>query len=320
MATDDVDLDDSIDALYDAPPDTFVAQREALVKQLRQATRRDDATTVHALARPTVAAWAVNQALRRAPDLAEQLVRSGHEVVEAQRLAVEEGDAAWLRTAQAERRGIVRQLTDLAQQALEENDRPGENHRDGVTSILEAASLAPDSSESLRRGHLAAAPQPTPFDELAAIFAPAPSAAKPRRGPQGRSAPKTRTPAKAGKPAGGDRDEAREAAQQRKAEEEADEQARQALAAAQAEVEGTQDRLAEADSQAQAASERVEQARTTVDVLERQLRDARLTLEDAESQQAAAADARREAEREYQEAQVLLEQAQAALNHRNRTR
>lgn len=325
MASDDVDLDDSIDALYDAPPDAFVAQREALVKQLRQAKRRDDAAAVHALARPTVAAWAVNQALRRAPDLADQLVSSSQEVVEAQRKAVEEGDAAWLRTAQAQRRGIVRQLTDLAQQALEENDRPGENHRDDVSSILEAASLAPDSSETLRRGHLAAVPQAAPIDELAAMFAPTPaptptrSGVKPRRASQAREASKTGTP-KAGKPAGADPDKAREAAEQRKAEQEAEAQARQALTAAQAEVEATQVRLAQADTQARAAGERVEQAKITVDVLERQLRDARSTLEDAESQQMAADDARHEAERQQQEAQNRLQQAQEAMNQQHRPR
>ena len=56
--------DDAIDRLYGLPLEAFVGERDALAKELRAAGRRDEAAAVKALTKPTVAAWAVNQALR----------------------------------------------------------------------------------------------------------------------------------------------------------------------------------------------------------------------------------------------------------------
>ena len=55
------------DALYGLPLEDFVAERDALAKRLRGEGRREDAQAVKALAKPTVAAWAVNQAVRARP-------------------------------------------------------------------------------------------------------------------------------------------------------------------------------------------------------------------------------------------------------------
>ena len=51
---DPVDLDARLDELFAASPDGFVKTREALVKELKQADRRDDA--VH----PETMYWAAN--------------------------------------------------------------------------------------------------------------------------------------------------------------------------------------------------------------------------------------------------------------------
>ena len=52
------------DDLYGLPLDRFVAERGALAKALRADGRRDEASRVAALRKPSVAAWAVNQLAR----------------------------------------------------------------------------------------------------------------------------------------------------------------------------------------------------------------------------------------------------------------
>jgi hypothetical protein len=59
--------------LYGLDPDQFVAARDEIAKTLR----RDDtaaAKAVKALRRPTVAAWSVNQLVRRHPEMVDELL------------------------------------------------------------------------------------------------------------------------------------------------------------------------------------------------------------------------------------------------------
>ncbi|HXS45756.1 MAG TPA: hypothetical protein VN751_14105, partial [Solirubrobacteraceae bacterium] len=65
--------DDAVDRLYGLAPGEFVPERDALAKALRADGRRDEAAAVKALAKPTVAAWAVNQAVRSQPRRAREL-------------------------------------------------------------------------------------------------------------------------------------------------------------------------------------------------------------------------------------------------------
>ena len=59
--------------LYGLPLDRFVAERDALAKQLRGDGRREEADAVKKLPKPTRAAWAVNAAVRAEPERAEAL-------------------------------------------------------------------------------------------------------------------------------------------------------------------------------------------------------------------------------------------------------
>ena len=56
--------DDAVDRLYGLPREEFIGERDALAKELRAGGRRDEAAAVKALGKPTVAAWAANQAVR----------------------------------------------------------------------------------------------------------------------------------------------------------------------------------------------------------------------------------------------------------------
>ena len=56
---------------------SFTARRDALARQARADGDKDLAATVHALRRPTAAAWVVNCLARQAPDAVEALVALG---------------------------------------------------------------------------------------------------------------------------------------------------------------------------------------------------------------------------------------------------
>jgi hypothetical protein len=96
--------DARVDALFELPPEDFVAARDRLAKELDD---RDAAKEVKALRRPTVPAWAVNQTVRRHRDVLRELLDAGREVRSAQRRAVTGLAAPAFAGATAERRRLV---------------------------------------------------------------------------------------------------------------------------------------------------------------------------------------------------------------------
>src|SRR5450631_3416390 len=67
------ETDDDIGRLFSVRPADFVGERNATVKKLKAAGRRDDAATVEKLPRPTLSVWAVNQIARQEPALVRRL-------------------------------------------------------------------------------------------------------------------------------------------------------------------------------------------------------------------------------------------------------
>ena len=67
------ETDDDIGRLFTVRPADFVAERNAIVKKLKAAGRRDDAATVARLPRPTLSVWAVNQIARQELPLLRRL-------------------------------------------------------------------------------------------------------------------------------------------------------------------------------------------------------------------------------------------------------
>src|SRR3954452_17985688 len=63
---------DDADNLYGLPLEQFVPERDALAKRLRAEKRRADADEIKALRKPSVAAWADNQAVRSQPKAARR--------------------------------------------------------------------------------------------------------------------------------------------------------------------------------------------------------------------------------------------------------
>lgn len=70
---------------YGLPLEEFVPARKALARQFRSDGDQETARRVEKLRRPSVAAWALNQAARRHPDLVTDLLGAGADTARAQR-------------------------------------------------------------------------------------------------------------------------------------------------------------------------------------------------------------------------------------------
>ncbi|HEY0633499.1 MAG TPA: hypothetical protein VGC98_15690 [Thermoleophilaceae bacterium] len=155
-----------VDELYGAPPDEFIARRDARAKELR-ASDRAAADAVKKLRRPSVSAAAVNALVRRAPEDVEALLAAGEALRQAQ---LGGGDRDAIRAAARDEREAVERLVGqagkLSPAALEE-----------VRETLHAAATDEEAREQVRRGVLTEAKQAVGLGGFGAV-APAPAPAK----------------------------------------------------------------------------------------------------------------------------------------------
>jgi len=139
---------DEADELYGLPDAEFTPARDALAKRLRAEKRREDADAVKALRRPSVAAGAINRAVREhgADEVlaAGEALRAAHEA-----LLSGGGDAARVREAMARERDAVRDFTRLAL-----GEGASEATQEKVRATLHAASVDDDVREALTAGRL----------------------------------------------------------------------------------------------------------------------------------------------------------------------
>ena len=128
--------------------DEFTAARDALAKRLRGEKRREDADFVKGLKRPSVAAGAINLAVREHG--ADDLLAAGEELRAAHGALLDgSGDAAAVRDATAREREAVR---DFARLAL--GDDASAATEEKVRATLHAASVDDDVRELLEAGRL----------------------------------------------------------------------------------------------------------------------------------------------------------------------
>jgi hypothetical protein len=165
-----MDVEAGIERLYGLPPEEFVAARDELARQLRKEGDAAAGRRVAGLRRPTVVAWAVNQAARRRPELVTDLVEAGERLRQAQRRALSGLRGGALRTAGSERRRAVERLLAEAASVLEESGRSPETHRDAIAATLQSASVDEAAAAAVRAGtldrELAA---PSGFGEVAGL-------------------------------------------------------------------------------------------------------------------------------------------------------
>jgi hypothetical protein len=134
------------DELYATEPDDFVAVRDRLARQLREAGDADTATRVARLRKPTVAAFVVNRYVLATPEAIDRLVGLNRELREAQTSL----EADRLRELTERRRAVV---GELARAALADAGRADTSTglRDEVVATLDAAVADPEVAGRLGR-------------------------------------------------------------------------------------------------------------------------------------------------------------------------
>jgi len=271
---------DEADDLYGLPLGEFTAARDALAKRLRGEKRREDADFVKGLKRPSVAAGAINLAVREHG--ADDLLAAGEELRAAHGALLEgSGDAAAVRDATAREREAVRDLTRLAL-----GDDASAATEEKVRATLHAASVDDDVRELLEAGRLEREAE-AGVDAMALMA----SASGPKKSSGGSAGPKRTAAGKGkgskassarGKSSGAkkassgpsDAERRREAAAARARE------AAEAAVAASHEADAVADR---ARSALEAVEEEARKARAVVEGLEAQERQARRAVKEAEA-------------------------------------
>lgn len=179
------------DDLYALPVEEFTKSRDELAKELRKAGKKEAADEVKSLRKPSVSAWAVNQAVRRRPQEAKALVKAGDELRKAQRGVVGGRDPSGLREATAAHRRLVEELTEEARAALEERGAAAAATVTRVAQTLRAASIEKEASKALTAGTLGEDVEQAGFGPLLSAV-PSGSRPKPRRAPKPAPKPKAK--------------------------------------------------------------------------------------------------------------------------------
>ena len=148
--------------LFAVPPAEFTKERDALVRELREKGKADEAKEVATLRKPAAALWIANQLARLAPDEVKALIHA------TERLR--KGDD--LREAMRQQREALAKLVDAAgRAALEAGTQPSLALQRRVQNTVQAAAAtAPDA---LREGTLEHELEPVGFEGLAGVPMPA---------------------------------------------------------------------------------------------------------------------------------------------------
>jgi hypothetical protein len=274
--------DAAIDRLYGLPLDEFVPAREALSKELRSDGRRDEANAVKKLAKPTVAAWAVNQAVRSQGKAARALWKAGDDLAATQEAILDgKGSGADLRAAADNERAALDPLVAAARGLLSSSgDELSETTIDRVRETLHAAAIDPTAREDVAAGRATRerAPQGLFGGGVAAPPAPRSRARSAEAPPE--------KPAAAPKPSAADREaeaeRKRDAAVARKREREETAAREKARKAAEQGVTRAERALAAATKRTADAAERLDAARAAERAAADALEEARAELQAAE--------------------------------------
>jgi hypothetical protein len=167
--------DEDVDRLYGLPLEEFIPARDALAKELRDSGRRGEATAIKALKKPTVAAWAANQAVRSQPRAARDLWEAGDALAAAQEAVLSgKGSGGDLRSAAERERLALDPLVDAARGLLTTSGGDlSETTIDRVRATLQAAAIDADAREEVAAGRAVREREPRGlFGGEAAVAAP----------------------------------------------------------------------------------------------------------------------------------------------------
>src|SRR5204862_686937 len=283
---------DAVDRLYGLPREEFVGERDAMAKELRADGRRDEAAAIKALAKPTVAAWAANQAVRSQKRAARDLWKAGDALSATQDAVLSgKGSGAKLREASERERAAVETLVDAARGLLGASGGDlSEATIERVRETLHAGAIDPEARDEVAGGRAARERAPQGLFGADPFAAPAPkraSKAKPKAKATAKAEAKPEPPAesdgRADDAAGRKRVREEQAARRR---EEAEARKRE------------REEAAERERERKAASTRVDKARRALEQAQERTAKAaeRLTEAQAGEREAAAALGAAEAE------------------------
>lgn len=172
MAPDDAD---PADTLYALPLAEFTAARDRLAAERRKAGDAAAARALKELRKPSVSAWAVNQAVRRAPAGLEALLTATDELLRAQAEAgASDLGRARFRRATETQRQAVEALVATAREALAEAGMgTSAAVLERVANDLRWGAAGEDTRALLRAGRLAMDLEPQDFGALLGRISPA---------------------------------------------------------------------------------------------------------------------------------------------------
>jgi hypothetical protein len=154
------DVDALVDGLFALPLEQFVVARTAAAKEVKASGDAVGAERVARLAKPTVAAWVVNQVARQRPDDVAALVSLGDEL----HAATEDRDRTRIRTLDRLRRERVERVVGELRDAGEVAGRAvSATALDRLAETLTAAVMDPDAGALVRAGRLSQALQHVGF-------------------------------------------------------------------------------------------------------------------------------------------------------------
>jgi hypothetical protein len=152
--------------LFAVSPDQFVAERNALVRKLRDEGRADEAAAVAELRKPSAVVFAVNRAARDRPKAAQAAATAAVALREAQ----VNGDADAFNSALADLDSSLDMLAEVAVAHLAPSGKaPSEAMRRRLRELLRSAVADDDARAALVRGVLAAELEAVGFSAYAGV-------------------------------------------------------------------------------------------------------------------------------------------------------
>jgi hypothetical protein len=148
-------IDKRLDRVYAAALEDFTSERDSLAGDLRKKGEREQAAEVKRLRKPSVPAWAINQASRGNAKQTKELIKAGDALRRAQGSLSSRNAREKLQAAQRRERELVRELASEAERALRDTGRPASAAvRDQIEETLHAAAIDPEVGELVGRGRL----------------------------------------------------------------------------------------------------------------------------------------------------------------------
>jgi hypothetical protein len=143
--------------LLSVSPKSFIAERDALVKRLKEAGQAERAKVVAKLAKPAASVWAVNRLAHYAVEELRQLLDAAAAVRAAERALLDGGDAQAYLHAGREERAAIAGLVERARGELESEGlaaSPAVLRRIASTLHVAATSADAEVRAQLERGTL----------------------------------------------------------------------------------------------------------------------------------------------------------------------